>query len=278
MSTADSTGGVRPENPSPRPGSLHITDQAQCLGCGYLLRDLPEYRCPECGRPFLPNDPGTYFIATEQIGFVRRIRTVVRRELITPIGWQYLAVISSLSFSIVLLATTVSGVRVLDEMNVACCCALYPSLPLMLIAVLCYEAIRGIGRAMIREGPLAELEVRQIAIGSRRRIAVLAIVVLAIGTDLYPWPLALRVAACASELEAAVIADINGGTALYCRNVGSFSVRRVRLGDAPGARAIVIDEWTQGLRDQYRYAALGYDPNRAAPNVRRWLFGPWYVE
>ena len=25
-----------------------------CLGCGYLLKGLPEPRCPECGRPFVP--------------------------------------------------------------------------------------------------------------------------------------------------------------------------------------------------------------------------------
>jgi hypothetical protein len=32
----------------------------RCLGCGYDLRGLPENRCPECGRPFAPNDPRTY--------------------------------------------------------------------------------------------------------------------------------------------------------------------------------------------------------------------------
>lgn len=30
-----------------------------CLGCGYRLRDLERNRCPECGRPFDPNDPWT---------------------------------------------------------------------------------------------------------------------------------------------------------------------------------------------------------------------------
>jgi hypothetical protein len=32
---------------------------ASCLGCGYLLRELPAPRCPECGRPFDPHDPDT---------------------------------------------------------------------------------------------------------------------------------------------------------------------------------------------------------------------------
>lgn len=32
----------------------------RCLGCGYDLRGLPENRCPECGRPFDPDDPESY--------------------------------------------------------------------------------------------------------------------------------------------------------------------------------------------------------------------------
>ena len=31
-----------------------------CLGCSYDLRGLPENRCPECGRCFDPDDPGTF--------------------------------------------------------------------------------------------------------------------------------------------------------------------------------------------------------------------------
>jgi len=31
-----------------------------CLQCRYNLRDLPEHRCPECGRRFDPNDPESY--------------------------------------------------------------------------------------------------------------------------------------------------------------------------------------------------------------------------
>ncbi len=34
-----------------------------CLGCGYQLRGLPVWRCPECGRAFDPND-ATTFVAT----------------------------------------------------------------------------------------------------------------------------------------------------------------------------------------------------------------------
>jgi hypothetical protein len=33
---------------------------ARCLACGYVLCGLPEARCPECGRPFDPDNPATY--------------------------------------------------------------------------------------------------------------------------------------------------------------------------------------------------------------------------
>lgn len=38
------------------PQTLNIPLNARCQGCGYLLRDLPEPRCPECGRTFDPAD------------------------------------------------------------------------------------------------------------------------------------------------------------------------------------------------------------------------------
>ena len=32
-----------------------------CRGCEYILDGLPEPRCPECGRPFDPDNPNTYW-------------------------------------------------------------------------------------------------------------------------------------------------------------------------------------------------------------------------
>jgi hypothetical protein len=32
----------------------------RCLGCGYDLHGLPENRCPECGRPFNPDNSATF--------------------------------------------------------------------------------------------------------------------------------------------------------------------------------------------------------------------------
>jgi len=33
----------------------------RCLSCNYDLRNLPENRCPECGREFDPANPRTFF-------------------------------------------------------------------------------------------------------------------------------------------------------------------------------------------------------------------------
>lgn len=40
--------------------SVDVPNSAQCRGCGYSLRGLPEPRCPECGKTFSPDDPETY--------------------------------------------------------------------------------------------------------------------------------------------------------------------------------------------------------------------------
>ena len=32
----------------------------RCLDCHYSLKNLTEHRCPECGRPFDPNNPRSF--------------------------------------------------------------------------------------------------------------------------------------------------------------------------------------------------------------------------
>lgn len=39
--------------------STPLPDNARCLHCNYLLRGLPENKCPECGHPFDPANPAT---------------------------------------------------------------------------------------------------------------------------------------------------------------------------------------------------------------------------
>ena len=40
--------------------SIQVPEQARCLTCGYLLRELDDPVCPECARRFDPEDKKTY--------------------------------------------------------------------------------------------------------------------------------------------------------------------------------------------------------------------------
>ena len=59
-----------------------MTDKARCLGCGYLLRDLPGLTCPECGREFDPADPATFDANPVRS---RRWRRVVRAMVLSAL-------------------------------------------------------------------------------------------------------------------------------------------------------------------------------------------------
>lgn len=48
--------------------SQDIRPARYCLGCSYVLDGLPENRCPECGRPFEPNDPTTFRMSPRRAG------------------------------------------------------------------------------------------------------------------------------------------------------------------------------------------------------------------
>src|SRR5688572_23756159 len=45
--------------PPPAPSPAQYQNHAACLDCGYALRGLAEWRCPECGREFNAFDPVT---------------------------------------------------------------------------------------------------------------------------------------------------------------------------------------------------------------------------
>src|SRR5690349_5138599 len=61
--------------------------RAYCERCDYLLIGLGENRCPECGHPFDPADPGTFHTTSRR----ERLRDEVRRKLL-PLGMAGAAV------------------------------------------------------------------------------------------------------------------------------------------------------------------------------------------
>jgi hypothetical protein len=38
-----------------------------CISCHYDLQNLPEHRCPECGCPFDPSNPNSYFDPVKEV-------------------------------------------------------------------------------------------------------------------------------------------------------------------------------------------------------------------
>lgn len=54
----------------------------RCLGCGYILENLPEPRCPECGRKFDPADAST---------FVTQLKSGRKYLLVAVIGFLLVA-------------------------------------------------------------------------------------------------------------------------------------------------------------------------------------------
>ena len=66
------------------PENATISPEARCLGCGYLLRGLPEPVCPECGRRFDPLDASTFDAKPR----ARRRRSwIKRRSVALAIAW-----------------------------------------------------------------------------------------------------------------------------------------------------------------------------------------------
>jgi hypothetical protein len=64
-----------------------------CRDCNYPLRDLPEPRCPECGRAFDPNDPATMNMGRPTGALARRLMARPGWPTITatlaPMLWLY---------------------------------------------------------------------------------------------------------------------------------------------------------------------------------------------
>lgn len=59
-----------------------VPEEAKCWGCGYALRGLADFRCPECGRPFDPASP-------DSMNLGRPVARVSRAAL-EPIGrWAH---------------------------------------------------------------------------------------------------------------------------------------------------------------------------------------------
>jgi hypothetical protein len=73
-----------------------IPEAATCQKCGYSLRGLDQFRCPECGEPFDPNDPWTMFPRRRLVVMTRWLgRALVAVVRFAPLQWILLAMIAT---------------------------------------------------------------------------------------------------------------------------------------------------------------------------------------
>src|SRR5262245_29301499 len=49
----------------------------RCKACHYSLKNLTEYRCPECGREFDPSDPSSFEVETRKWSFAGFVAIVM---------------------------------------------------------------------------------------------------------------------------------------------------------------------------------------------------------
>ncbi|MGD9714467.1 MAG: hypothetical protein AB7V46_20765, partial [Thermomicrobiales bacterium] len=68
-----------------------------CAACNYPLRQLTEYRCPECGKEFDPHD-----ITTVNAG---KPLTAFARRMIKPVGWWFIAWVTLLALATLVAAS-----------------------------------------------------------------------------------------------------------------------------------------------------------------------------
>lgn len=119
-----------------------IPPNAHCIGCGYPLRALPQPRCPECGRSFIPGNWRT-FVAGRPLNRLERVVSA-------PPGW------------VMIPATMCAAVALLEGST-------YPLElgPAGFVGILAFLLIGGIwsGRALLALAVVAAHGWRRVALG-----------------------------------------------------------------------------------------------------------------
>jgi len=256
----------------------HVPDTARCLNCRYLLRGLPEPRCPECGHPFDPNDPDSYYDPA------RPKRSALRRFIhrLTPDGPHS----PSQAFWIVLLTlgvvwgnASIPQVFLLqpDVGDPPCCLPLvYLLLAGMILDLVWRRRIRAKARRTDDERILENFQR-----GRRRWRLAIACIVLSCVTAVYPWPVYGRFYLSWWSLRREAQACLAGdGNFVRHRRIGLYNVEDF-YGWHKGYLFFQV-----GHRGDLRYG-FTYRPNGPLPwNDRiggrrihwRWVFPSWYME
>ena len=222
-----------------------------CLDCDYPLRDLPDRRCPECGRSFDSSVTSTMNPGPPLGPW--------RRRLLRPIGWPTFAVAA------VPLALYLRGATDPDVYYMG---AQYAMGMLALVAVGIVQLARWV--------PKSHLERR---LGRRSKDsrwrwywcmagATLLLVVFKV-------PLRLAFMASRAELEEAVaVLRANPLASLAGRRVGAYTVLDHTDYGTPDAPIILIHTSPSG--GGFRYSPGGPERFGYNPGDEGHLSGPWY--
>jgi len=248
---------------------VNVPDTARCLRCGYLLRGLPERRCPECGTEFDPAEPETYADPARPKG----------RRGLEPLGPPSLIVVgAACAFAAVVggLRCTVQGAfgfySALGELG---CLILVPAAILFAPGLVYLHRLRS-RRALRRAGRLDLLVAfdRHIL---RWRVFTVAMILTYLGL-VYPWPVALRFCVSWPWLSRQADAYL---TDRSFRNdpqrVGLWDVRFMQ-GRGQGFVWFDLDSSRSG-----RFGLIRYDKSPSAVwlGMRRWriwIAPSWYLE
>ncbi len=190
-----------------------LPSEAACVSCGYRLRGLSSFVCPECGQAFDPSDPRT---------FAEDWRLRVHRWLKPPSPLHLLAVST----------ITIGGVYALSFPLGLCIVDFYGGyllLGLVLISVVAFDYAQKL-LLRLRYKPLIAAADKHRVRPQRWRWAITPCCLILLSSAVCSsWPLLLRFRLSQPALEEVVLAVQAGATPVLPRRIGLYLVCDIRM-------------------------------------------------
>ena len=262
-----------------------IPSTARCRNCRYRLRGLPNPVCPECGQPFDPRDPDSYYDPH------RPKRPIAGRliEFLAPNGPHTTSDVLWIMLLTVVVIWLNSSIRhvfslQLEAGNLPCYLPPAVSIPYMLLAGAVIDLIwRWNVRARARRTRDRRI-LERFERGRRRwRLAITCIAVSCL-TIIYPWPVYFRFYASWPSLQREAQALLAGeGSQVPYRRIGFYEVEfphQVHKGECVFFQ--VAHDSYYGTRYGFAYRPNGLPPRCNRFGWRRihwrWVLPGWYME